>query len=515
MNMAVELSAKDSISDKVARESGVLASGMTRGLFAAGENVYRDPGQTALQVASGVAVSALVSRASFLRLPALAITAVGGVDLLYSAKDFVEQASPAVAEIWNNPNVSKATTNKLESHITDATAAATTSAVSLILANKGFGALERSAPNNEFGRMIFGQKPVSLKYPRYSMSEPGSMFPALELKPFTQKDLGRLITVETKDMTYNAYAPGPFRTRAEADAIGQRTFVVPSRVYKIAGADTEVVVPEWLDKRFDQVRGLEQAVQSPLARLQPGKLAALKQELAQHPLNGLMKPEEVLAGLSALPDASFVPRINLSPYRLRAFEKHVLPKGAPMPTGPVKQSDIVGLAGLGEKQMYLNSRKIPALGSVREADHTVRHEWSHFNERLSDEYRNAFSAAAMIERGAFNLRQYASKNDRENQAVHMGEGILSAGNRSFRDTARYAPVRTAVMAVRLRQVLDAVPEENRGLFHAHYSARVKWLEDKVVPRAIKIVTSTAEQNNEAGKAAAGLLDYLKPTVPSD
>jgi hypothetical protein len=499
--------AYDSVPDKLARETGVLASGVTKGLFAAVENIYQHPGQTALQVATGVAVTALFSRSSLLKLPALAIAAYGGGELLVSAKEVVSQALPAVAEIWSNPDVSKKTTSLLESQVRDTTAAATLGAASFFLAGKGLAALESSAPNNSLGRLVFGHEPVSLKYPRHIVRSVDGKLPELQLLPFTPGEQTRLITAQTKDVTYSAFARGPFLSIEDAKEIGARPFVERSRVYSIAGAKNEVVIPEWLDKRFDSVRQLERSLTFPQSLLNLGKLDAIKAQIAAHPMTKLAKPEDVLTSLALLPDADYVGQVTISPYLLKIFKKNLLPPFRIPELPPVASRPARGMARLSEGETYLKYDRQKPVGSGNEPLRTLRHEWAHHAEFRSQEYKTAFRSGAVLERDGFYKRKYATQRS-ENQAVHLGEGILATSNKDFENTARKAPIRTAVMAARLKQILATVPEENRGLFHQHYTDRVQWLEKIIVPRATRILSEIDKSNAPGKKDAIKVLKYL-------
>jgi hypothetical protein len=68
------------------------------------------------------------------------------------------------------------------------------------------------------------------------------------------------------------------------------------------------------------------------------------------------------------------------------------------------------------------------------------------------------------------------------------------------------------MAVRLKQVLEAVPEEKRGLFHEHYAKRVRLMEETVVPRAIGLLSKMEVTDDPKSKAAVNLLTYRQSPI---
>ena len=89
---------------------------------------------------------------------------------------------------------------------------------------------------------MFKEEPVSFKYPRHAVYPITDKVRDIELLPFKQRELARLVKFETRDVTYHDFAPGPFKDYKEALKIGQLNTVERSRVYTIAGARTEVVV---------------------------------------------------------------------------------------------------------------------------------------------------------------------------------------------------------------------------------------------------------------------------------
>jgi hypothetical protein len=499
----------DTTSDKIGRESSALAAGIAQGFYAAGTNVSEHPYQTAAEVATGVAVSALVSRVAIFRLPALAIAAVGAAETVGHVSDFAHKALSAVSEIWNNPQVSKETVTGLTHNVRDITAATTIGVGSLLLANKGFSLLEKSAPDNAVGRYIFGREPVSFLHPRHKVTPWAGTKVNIEVLPFKPREVAKLVSVEMRDHTYAAYSAGPFRSTAEANKIGRQFFVEPSRVYKIKGAETEVIVPLSLDRQFDRVRDMEKALTFPRSIFNGGRNQTLRRELASNSLSHYAKPEEILASLATLPDATLLDRVVLSPYELDRFRIHIFKKGTDIPVSRV--SNPSGMAVERDGTTYLKHDAQTRPGMDRNAGGILRHEWSHFAEFKDDDYKLAFHRAAGFERFGYYDRKYATTNDAENQAVHLGEGLLSSRYGVFLRTAEEAPIRSAVMGRKLRDVLDAVPAEERGLFHKYYLARVERIEKQITPKALRRLNfvKNGSDNGEAPVNALQLIAYLK------
>ena len=259
------------------------------------------------------------------------------------------------------------------------------------------------------------------------------------------------------------------------------------------------------------MRGLERELSFPRSILNIGKLDALKTQLAQHPLSQFAKPEDILTQLSVLPDTRYTPRVTVSPYSLDIFARNILPKGASTFESPAKLGETIGMAVRGESQTYLKYNKQRPVGSGKSPDKTLRHEWAHQVEFKDADYDGVYGAAAFLERDGFNLTKRARvQRHSENQAVHMGEGILSYPHQPYEATAVRAPIRSAVMAVKLRRILDAVPEEDRGLFHQHYLDRVQRMEKIVFPEARKQLSVTETKSDYMKEQVERLLSYLKP-----
>ena len=514
----------DSVGSKVGREAAAIAGGVVDGLFAAAHNFKDHPLDTAVEVAEGAGVAAVVGKVAILKIPAQALTVFAGMQAAEQLTEFSREALPAVAEIWSNPDASQRVKSDLQKNVADLTAAGTVSLGTMMVAGKGLSLLEKSAPNNAIGRLVFGQEPVSFKYPRhvFTAGTSGGFGSDIELKPFTQSELARLVTVQKRDYTYRGMAPGPFKSSAEAQALGQRPFTEPSRIYKIEGAKTEVVVPESLDRGIDQVRRLERALSFPHSLLNGGRNKTLRVELAAHPLAHAAKPEDILTQLATLPNSNLLKTVVLSPYPIERFRANIArpPRAGAAPV-EAKETHFSGLATAATETTHLlHSAQLPVgVKAVRgmPPGTILRHEWSHFAHYGNADYKDAFDSAAFIERQGFYMRKYATTNVYENQAVHFGEGLLHPKSRPFREVSDQAPLRGAVMGRRLGQILDNVPEAERGLYHELYSSRLKRLEGQTLKRASSILGYMAESKvtaaTRSGADRNNILHYLDKDAP--
>jgi len=499
----------DTLSDKVAREASVVAAGVSMGLFETAGNVVHEPIQTAFDVATGVALGAVSARVKLMKLPLIAMSVLGAFELASKTQDEILEAGPAAAEIWINSNVSRETTGKLENQISDVTADASVAALSFVATGKSLAGLEKMAPNNSVARSVFGHKPISVEFPRHAITKVEGQATEIELLPFKARELDRLVSRETADMPYYAYAPGPFESYNEARSTGKRTFLEPSSVYRIAGSETQVVLPLWYDKKIDQVRSLEKSLSFPANIQNIGRLKSLRAELDAHPLSKIAKPEDILTSLAVLPDSRVMPRVTLSPYNLKIFERNVVHRDLFSQEAGKKTRSGRGLAvGYEPMQVYLQAAKIKPLRAGEQADYVLRHEWAHLAEYTNDRYMKTVNAAVALEKNGYFHRPYATANRREDQAVHLGEAILGRETKPFEDFVNAAPIRSAVYGARLKQLVANLPEESRGLFQQLYATRVGWIEANSLPRAVKMLTNL-QGNIRTREGATTVLDYLK------
>ncbi len=115
---------------------------------------------------------------------------------------------------------------------------------------------------------------------------------------------------------------------------------------------------------------------------------------------------------------------------------------------------------------------------------TVAHETAHVLQLLKPETAHMFSIAAQFESSGYFLNEYAGTHIKENWAVHLGEGLLDQSLLRFFDTAHRAPLRSAVMGATLAERLASIPVSERSPLHSQYVARARYLQRRIVPRAI-------------------------------
>lgn len=97
---------------------------------------------------------------------------------------------------------------------------------------------------------------------------------------------------------------------------------------------------------------------------------------------------------------------------------------------------------------------------------------------------------------------YSRKSHRENWAVHMGEEMMSADAADFIAMAENAPVRTVVLAKNLAANMKG---GRQGYGHVQGRAlneRLRYVQEKVVPEAHKVLEARLKSNNPVEKEAA-------------
>lgn len=248
----------------------------------------------------------------------------------------------------------------------------------------------------------------------------------------------------------------------------------PSRIYEVSGHKGRLIVPEEFASRLDRVREQRDIAAQKIEKGDGlGKRfsvfgARLKLDMNANRSNAL--PEEVVAGMDKAPDRRFFQDIRLeskSPYEQWHREKY---KRGENVEGELYKSGDMSLFGT---------------KTGRDAELFLQHEWTHIAEKYSTATREAFDRAAKMEGkmddDAYMFRDYADVNSSENWAVHYGE-VLLAGNRgSFERMASNAPLRTAVLAKSLSEIISEVPAAQRSSVHPELVDRIAYVNQRVLP----------------------------------
>ena len=282
----------------------------------------------------------------------------------------------------------------------------------------------------------------------------------------------------------------------------------PTRVYKISGTRTTIVVPESYAKKLDQIRQLRlwaeidapsfdnlplkerQVLQK---HIQEGKMDLVEAvfgekapniarivkarlELTSNPELRRALPEDFVQDIKALPDPSLVKQLILldEPFYMNAYrQSKVDPDGVtPGPAAASARND--GVITFYE-QINTRDKGATTGGTLSEF---LAHEWSHLVKYNFPEHSALFNQAAEIETG-FYVREYAKRQypdhpdlqHHENWAVHMGEELMATDADRFFITAHNAPIRTTFMAKAWLESL--LPRTTEVVTHpADFQARI-------------------------------------------
>ncbi len=293
---------------------------------------------------------------------------------------------------------------------------------------------------------------------------------------------------------------GPYADWQDFARRGIESRSVAVRHYTVAGhPGTFITVEEDYAKQLDEVRQLRIAAEKQGGTRQEIKAQQeAEAKLKEHPLRGALLPEDVVQQLDQLPNRSLV--------------KHVIIQGRPNPQDAWHSQDYQ--PGFASEATADGNGVITFYGAQGASlSRNMRHEWAHLLEG-GCKSRASFDAAASVERDGFYQGSYPRRNDRENWAVHFEELTDHDADR-FLLFCKEAPVRSLVMAMGLRETLDAVPADQRSPHHKQLLERVKYVEEHVKPKAIdklieNLKTNGTQDGASGGKcsAAISLLHYV-------
>lgn len=181
-------------------------------------------------------------------------------------------------------------------------------------------------------------------------------------------------------------------------------------------------------------------------------------------------PEDLIPCLDALPNSHLVKSIYLhneaNPYDIK--------------------SGIIKALASAHRPGHLNYYKHPPQELFLRF--TTNHEYGHLVEFQFADASRAYHCACALENAlkdtTVNARDYATKNMRENFAVHFGEELLEAAPQYFIKATEYAPLRMAVLAKALKSTLTDIPQAKVSLHREQYLKRAELLEEKFIPQIV-------------------------------
>lgn len=278
-----------------------------------------------------------------------------------------------------------------------------------------------------------------------------------------------------------------------------------SRVYKMKNG-IEIVVPERLAKRLDEVRELRKLAEAdvgynPIAYAR--KLRA-EMKLASHPYRDHPLPEEIARMVAETPNPGRVKVVNVSgqPYPEDVYRAA---NGKPM--------GVAGAQDSSDDSILLypatSGEKITEDG-IYNIFVTSNHEWAHAAQK--NEFFKAYTIANQAEKLPDWVRPYARENVNEDWAVVFGELLLAGDPSKLRALAEEAPLRAIALSNTLKSELTIAA--NSSPYAKQLLDRIKYVESFAMPRAQKTLQEMI-RSGDPGKAWGGAMNYLEAIKNAD
>lgn len=288
--------------------------------------------------------------------------------------------------------------------------------------------------------------------------------------------------------------PSKFATPEDFLSQGIEHVAEPAISYKFKGVSTEVVVTAEYARQLEPVRRLREQYGDDPYKIPEAALreAGITREFASRAL-----PEDMVGILEGQPDMGRTGRLVLSGRANPEDAYHRL-------TDPGFTS--AATARGDNMTLY----QIPRDLFLREH---VMHEWSHLVYYGSGQHAKLFEAAAAMEQGGYQTRDYAGTNVRENWAVNLSENFLSPELEVARSFFERAPLRTMAMADAMRSTLQNAP--TKSPLHDFYLQRVAEAETIARPLATKLLAERIAAGQASRETLAMLLRYAEPSQLRD
>lgn len=308
----------------------------------------------------------------------------------------------------------------------------------------------------------------------------------------------RMIGYSAKEETFLVPRPdgkGPFIDHADFIERGVNKVTSPIREYTVAGLHTKFIVPEEYAHTLDQVRNLRLEAEQPGLLNYWARKNAVNQ-LKIHPFGLRALPEDFISFVEHTPDSAAVKRLLILPWEYQY--------GALYGLYPVTSNRTVASAGnIGDLRFHnIDEPYLANSGS------TMGHEWSHLIKWQNKPASEAFDAAAILDGKKYVVHEHALKNNDENWAVHLGDGILNPNAETFRASVENAPIRSAVLGRTLAEILSKVPVHQRSPIHAEYDIRSKHIQRQILPKVIDDLERRISTGDQGSKTAQTVKDYL-------
>ncbi len=328
------------------------------------------------------------------------------------------------------------------------------------------------------GRLKSGELVVP-EIPKPSESAPVTYESAVQKLP-------RLKTPENRPAEVPSH-PREFR-EAFIDEVAE-----PVRVYRKAGLETELVVPESFAARQERFAQLTDAVKRGGSEAADAAVELAKPEMQE--MKGLLTPAEVFALIERMPEPNLFRRVVMSAEEnpFDAWFRRRL-------EDPDFKSNADSVLGTGETGLYRSK-------DGRTAIEDLLHEFAHHFEKSQPLEAQLFHMARRLE--GWTPRSYAA-TPRENWAVLVGEYAIHPESGPVQTLIQKAPLRAAMIGEAMYQRLSRIPVAERGVLHEFYMERALVLRREAMALAQQKLTEIAANNptSKAGQNALKLLLFV-------
>ncbi|MBX9940521.1 MAG: hypothetical protein K2Y32_14775 [Candidatus Obscuribacterales bacterium] len=274
----------------------------------------------------------------------------------------------------------------------------------------------------------------------------------------------------------------------------------PYAVFQVKGKETRILIPEEYAAQLNEVRGLRQAAEEPLAyaklpasakdqvdsflaqgdrksalELMPGadvkaveSMLKARADLAAHPLKDRVLPEDMIEFLEKMPHSNLVKEVYLQDKpdpvdKLRAaqYENPDFRSAATVGRdGKMTINPGDSFYGFwetnGHELSHLYKWNFPLHSKLFDKAHALDLSELNVNHKASRLSRTADPDAPFVEEeGIFHLSEHASRNLDEAWAVPMGNGIMSPDVSQMAIFAQGAPVRSRVLASAMEHIVNS------------------------------------------------------------
>ena len=281
---------------------------------------------------------------------------------------------------------------------------------------------------------------------------------------------------------------------------GMRNVQDTVRHYAVGSGQT-ITISESYAAKLDEVLALRLKASEPLDPYLYGvghahEVAKARVDLKAHPWANMAHPADFVSLLEELPDRTLVKDL---------FIRHDRSPGDAWTAKEFSSPDFKAAATASQQES-----RIAFYGQERSElmRYYLKHEWGHLLKWAANTESTRFDQAAILEKDGYYVSDYSKRNNDENWAEHAAN-LLDPDTDHFVETAHGAPLRTVEIGRALLKSLVAVPHGIAGTHQAEVSARINYIQERIIPAAQdKLISIIKTGNEETAPIAARLLSRI-------